>query len=476
MRSYGAELLACSKGTQWKASLLILEEMSVSRVEMNSVIWSEVLSSMAKARHWRRALSLLMEVEENAPKDATIVLYNNLITAMGTHWSRALAILHRAQQRHLQPTNITLNSLIAACSQGADWAEAVNLFFDRSIAIADLVSLNTAIAACGNAGRWDAALRLFRSCASRRKILAGESFDIVTWNAIAGACAVGQQWKLVLSMGAEMTRHNLEPNILTFNTMLKSCAQAHRWPLALAVFAELQQSSCRSDIITYTTVLSALEVASHWQKAVKLYFHELALSGIETNVVASNSLLAACAAGQQWELVTQLVLAVDRLAPHDPFTYGIVSNMLQQGSQWRPMLALLQQASCHTSHLGFLRANVIAACEQAYHSLVPVVSLLGTGRRVSSSLDLRRGLPFQAANVTINAVSQRGAKKTKQVTLDEALWVVLQQSVWAGRVWDISPANLLAAASLPSAEMREAQSLLRLMKAAGQKAAAKPAC
>ena len=451
VRSYGAELLACSRGARWTASLLLVEEMWTARLQLNPVIWSQVLASMASARHWREALSLLLEVETHSPDDATIVLYNSVIKSMGSRWCEAFSIWNRAHERRLQPTVITLNSLLSACSLSARWASSISLLYQDLVVSSDLVSLNSAIAACRNAGRWDVACFLF-SQAGRHRGLTSKPVDIVTFNATASAYAAGQRWQRVLELYARMATDSVKPNTTTFNTIMTSCSNARRWPFALAVFNDLRESSCQGDIITFTSLLSAVETASFWRQAIRLYFHQLRAMGLKANLVANNSLLAACSAGRQWELVMQLGCGRDQrdhLHPRDALTYGILGNMLQRGGHWKLMLALLQQFAQPPKILLTLAA---ATCEKACHSWTPVARLKPCRLGAISTSDLKRCLPFEIACV----------KTVKQhVYLDEVLLAVVQHSVRVGNTWDI-PVDMPAAASLPSVAVRESLSVADL--------------
>ena len=442
VRSCGAELLACSKGAMWTTSLFIMEEMQVARLEMNSIIWSEILASMASARRWRQALLLLSEVEQHNVRDATMVLYNSAIKAMGSQWSQAFQILHRARQRQLQPTVITLNSLLAACSLAACWEEAIHVFSIRRIATSDLISLNTAMAACRNAGHWDVALRLLRSHAGGSKALRGVRADVVTFNTAMSACANGQRWEMTLALLRRAVRQDIQPNISSFNTAMTACVQAHRWPLAIILFAQLQRNDCQGDIITFTTLLSAMESASRWQQALQLYFHQLPASGLKANAIANNCLLATCAAAQQWEMLIELAVGRDQLQPKDPLTYEILGQMLRRVSHEGPMLMFPHYVECPHAIAG-----------KGAHCFNPVKR-----RNAVATAHLRRSLPFQTKSVRIAASKIR----TELTSFSDVLVSVVQNSMLAGMTWDVSPTLLLEAASLPAAEMRRVLNAVNL--------------
>ncbi|CAE7851096.1 unnamed protein product [Symbiodinium necroappetens] len=431
LRSFGAELLACSRGSLWTASLVLVEQLRAARLQMNAVTWSAVLTSMASARRWQSAFSLLQEVEEQSPHDATIVLYNNMITAMGPRWLQAFEILCRARRRRLQPTVVTLNSLLAACSLGAEWSMCLRLLGTTSFGSSDLMSLNTAIAACRNAGRWDIAWLLFTRQAglqrkSTRKANA-KSIDVVTCNTTASACADGQQWQLVLVLHKHMANRFIKPNTTTFNTMMASCAKARRWHYAVDFYRQLQESSCRSDIITVATLLGAAEASSRWQLALRTYFHYLLSTVLKPNVVANNSLLAACAAGQQWEVAMQLACGEDHLSPQDFLTHCILALMLRRGSHWKLMLALMAQEKVGQESAPFFQTLASSVCEQTCHSWT-FLRRTRSDAVLTTSL-LRLSLPYQIASTKIAA----NAGTSKPGNLRDMFVSVVQQSTWAGK-------------------------------------------
>ena len=454
LRSFGAEMLAYSRGSQWTASLVLVEELRAARLQMNAMTWSSVLTSMASARRWQSACSLLQEVEEQSPHDATIVLYNNIITAMGPRWLHAFEVLRKALERRLQPTVVTLNSLLAACSLGAEWSRCLRLLSTTCFGSSDLMSLNTAIAACRNAGRWDIAWLLFTRQAglqsqSTRKVSA-ESIDVVTCNTTASACADGQQWQMVLVLHKHMANRLIKPNTTTFNTMMASCAKARRWQYAVAFYSQLQESSCQTDVITFATLLGAAEASSRWQQALRTYFHHLQSTALMPNVVANNSLLAACAAGQQWEVAVQLACGEDHLRPQDFLTHCILGLMLRRGSHWQLMLAFMAQEKVCQESAAFLQTLASSVCEQTCHSCTPLRRTRSDAIPTTSLL--RFSLPYQIASTKIVA----NAGTPKHANLRDIFVSVVQQSTWAGKVGDSCPVDLLESANLPSAEMREA--------------------
>ena len=472
LRSLGAEMLACSRGSLWTASLVLVEQLRAARLQMNAVTWSAVLTSMASARRWQSAFFLLQEVEEQSPHDATIVLYNNMITAMGPRWLQAFEILCRARGRGLQPTVVTLNSLLAACSLGAEWSMCLRLLSTTSFGSSDLMSLNTAIAACRNAGRWDIAWLLFTRQAGLQRNTTRKattkSIDVVTCNTTASACADGQQWQLVLVLHKHMANRFIKPNTTTFNTMMASCAKARRWHYALDFYRQLQESSCRSDIITFATLLGAAEASSRWQQALRTYFHHLLSTVLKPNVVANNSLLAACAAGQQWEVAMQLACGEDHLSPQDFLTHCILALMLRRGSQWKLMLALMAQEKVGQESAPFFQTLASSVCEQTCHSWTPLRRTRSDA--VPTTSLLRLSLPYQIASTKIAA----NAGTSKPGSLRDIVVSVVQQSTWAGKVWDACPVDLLESASLPSAEMREALCATDLALATKQKSEKRP--
>ncbi|CAL1132868.1 unnamed protein product [Cladocopium goreaui] len=122
VKSFGAELLACAKGSMWTLSLSKLDEMKNLHIQPNMVVWSEIVASVAAERHWRIALDLLRRAEAVGAHPE--VVYNSVMTAFGGDWQKAVLVLEASASKRLQPSVVSLNSILSACAVAANWAKA----------------------------------------------------------------------------------------------------------------------------------------------------------------------------------------------------------------------------------------------------------------------------------------------------------------------------------------------------------------
>ncbi|CAK8997072.1 Pentatricopeptide repeat-containing protein At2g31400 [Durusdinium trenchii] len=284
---------------------------------------------MAAKKHWRMTCQLLHEAEVSLRQDTSIVLYNCAMLSV-EDWQKAVLLLEAATLQDLQPSVVSLNSLIAACAAAAAWEKALHVFSSSASLEGDLTSLNSAMTACRNATRWDVVLGLFKAQGHRLPM----SSDVITFNIMAGACAAVHQWQQAITFLQDMLQHALTPTSSTFNTLMTGCEQAQQWWRAFVLYEKMQHLGIQADATTHGTLLSAMERANHWQHAAYAL-----CTGVFSNRALLNGVLNASSSSGQWELTLQLLHSGHET---DMLSFGTTALALAKGHHWQHIVALLE--------------------------------------------------------------------------------------------------------------------------------------
>ena len=114
-------------------------------------------------------------------------------------------------------------------------------------------------------GLWQQGLTLLENAKSERKHV-----DAVTYGALVGACARGQQWRPAVALLSEAESCRLHLNVVTCNMAMGACATAGEWQVALDLLSDVV-ASAQPDLVTYNAAINACKEASTWHSAMELF-------------------------------------------------------------------------------------------------------------------------------------------------------------------------------------------------------------
>eukprot|EP00439_Symbiodinium_sp_Y106_P068200 s540_g11.t1 len=133
--------------------------------------------------------------------------WNTAIAEQGRtkHWRSAIQLLEQGEENRQHPNTVTLNAVMGACDRASQWQCALSFlhgFRGRSLQ-PDVVTYNTALSACSKGSRWQLALALHR---------AGPGFAAAP---ALRACSQGQQWQRGLEFLRSLRAEDLDLRALT---------------------------------------------------------------------------------------------------------------------------------------------------------------------------------------------------------------------------------------------------------------------
>lgn len=188
LRTYGIVVSTCAKAGHWReASNLVLREMPARGVSPDAATYGAVLDACGKRGRWKEVLAL-MEGMFRAGLTPTVGMYNNAITLCGGGGRAQVAVDLLDQMEAapgLTPNVASVNSVMTACQQAGEWERTLELLrrLEASPEVKPNVrSFNVAIKALGDSGDCDAALALFREM-----LAAGIAANVDSYSSVAGA-------------------------------------------------------------------------------------------------------------------------------------------------------------------------------------------------------------------------------------------------------------------------------------------------
>ena len=134
-------------------------------------------------------------------------------------------------------------------------------------------------------GLWQQALGLLETAQEQRK-----RTDAVTYGALVGACAKGQQWRAAVSLMSEADSLRLHLNVVTANMAMGACAALGEWQVALAMLSDVV-ASAQPDLVSYNAAINACKEASAWHTAVGL-FQEVQLRRLRADAITLGAVMS----------------------------------------------------------------------------------------------------------------------------------------------------------------------------------------
>ncbi|CAE6935029.1 DEGP10 [Symbiodinium sp. CCMP2592] len=199
-----AAAAACGRRRQWQRSLALFQEACARRLPWDAGLLQAVLSALAEAKQWERAMSLLTYQE--APDLAAC----NAALRACPDWQLSLLMLHDFRHSGLAPDEFSFASALSAASRRSAWEAALVL---RHEMVLDSVSADAVVFGI-----------------TQGSALAGKGFSLLVADVVEaaeacglsvlepsspqpfylGSCSEGQQWQAQSSSSLSVTIYSWE--------------------------------------------------------------------------------------------------------------------------------------------------------------------------------------------------------------------------------------------------------------------------
>ncbi|XP_019053332.1 PREDICTED: pentatricopeptide repeat-containing protein At2g22410, mitochondrial isoform X2 [Nelumbo nucifera] len=302
-------------------SLESAELLFNSMTHRTMVSWTTMVVGYVKFGHLDAARKLFDEMPE---KD--VVPWNAMISGyvQCNRRKEALALFHEMQAMNIKPDEVTMVSLLSACSQlGAlDVGVWIHHYIEKH-SIWINVALGTALvdmyAKCGNITK---ALQLFQEIPGR---------NALTWTAIIGALALHGHAQDAISYFLEMIDTGLVPDEVTFLGVLSACCHAGLVDEGRRFFTEMKSKFKISPKLKhYSCMVDLLGRAGFLHEAEEL----IDSMPMEPDAVVWGALFFACRTHGNVAMGEWAASKLLELDPHDSGIYVLLASMYVEANMW----------------------------------------------------------------------------------------------------------------------------------------------
>ncbi|XP_024382492.1 pentatricopeptide repeat-containing protein At5g10690 isoform X2 [Physcomitrium patens] len=230
---------------------LVFEELEVAKQEhgqLNHIIMNAAVMACVACKDIDRALALYDEMVEPGGCGVDNVTYGTLLKGLGEarRLDEAFDLVEllesgRAPGRHVELTDVHLNTLVNACAHAGDALRA------RGV--------------------------LLRYRSSVRKT----GLTTLTFNLLIKGYSRSDNPLEALKLMDEMRSHNLQPQRVTFNSLILACVRGGDLRRALQLLSAMKEEAKRlntsrllPDVVTYTTLLRGLADAKDLQGIIDM--------------------------------------------------------------------------------------------------------------------------------------------------------------------------------------------------------------
>ena len=224
--SFGAALACMERATQWPVALELLDLARAEGVSPDAACYASAASAVASGggpTGWERGLALLKEAEASGLSIAGSAWEKVIVGAAGAS-RRGVDTARRLVRDELvprghAPTPRLRTSLLAACTRGRRWRDALELLDE--VDKPTVAEVTAAAAACGASRRPDAALALLP-----RLQEGGLAPDARALHTFAWAAGRGARWPQALEVMRSMNASGLSLTATDFYGMATALCES----------------------------------------------------------------------------------------------------------------------------------------------------------------------------------------------------------------------------------------------------------
>lgn len=295
----------------------VFEDMT----ERDVISWNSLLSGYVRLGQMRKARALFEDIPNK-----TIVSWTAMIsgyTRIGCY-TDALEIFRQMQMLGIEPDEISIVSVLPACSQlGAlEVGKWIHRYSDRKRLLQSICVCNALIEMYVKCGCIDQALQLFNRMLER---------DVISWSTmIAGLANNGKAGEAVV-LFQDMQRAQIEPNGITFLGLLSACSHAGLWNEGLKYFDFMRQEySIEPGIEHYGCLVDLLGRAGRLDQALD----KITKMPMKPDSQIWGSLLSSCRSYCNLEIAIIAMEQLSELEPDDAGNYVLLSNIYADLGRW----------------------------------------------------------------------------------------------------------------------------------------------
>ncbi|WOK95793.1 pentatricopeptide repeat-containing protein [Canna indica] len=243
----------------------------------------------------------------------------------GNRCKEALSLFEVMKQSNVKPNEVTLVSLLSACSQlGAlDQGRRVHAYIKENEVTEDICLQNALVDMYAKCGCTDVAMQIFDGMPSK---------DTHTWNAMIGGLAANGHGSEAMSLFNQMRElGGAKPDSVTFMVVLCACSRSGMVKEGLACFDLMSGLyGIVPGVEHYGCLVDLLSRAGFIEEALDL----IKKMPAAPNYLIWGCLLAACRIHGKIELAEKIVQNIVELKPDDEGAHVLISNLYAEACRW----------------------------------------------------------------------------------------------------------------------------------------------
>ncbi|KAG9459408.1 hypothetical protein H6P81_003916 [Aristolochia fimbriata] len=238
----------------------------------------------------------------------------------------AFALFQEMQLSGIKANEVTLVSLLSACSQmgGLDQGTSIHAYIEENNVKQDVCLGNALVDMYAKCGSIEMALSVFHSMPVK---------DTFSWNAIIGGLAANGNGRMAIDLFTQMERlgSNIKPDHVTLTAVLCACTHSGLVQEGYKYFNSMSSVySVTPRIEHYGCMVDLLGKAGLVEEASK-FIDEMP---IEPNLVIWGSLLSACRVQHKVDLGEKIAGKILEMDPKEEGAHVLISNIYAESGRW----------------------------------------------------------------------------------------------------------------------------------------------
>jgi pentatricopeptide repeat protein len=248
---YTAVIDACAKAKLWRKALSLLEEMQQQGIEPSEVTYSVTISACGNGGQWRRALDLL-DLMKSKGMSVNVITYNAVLTA-----------LSKASRQHARHISKVSTDDTTSVRMGFRKSQVTKVADDDTDDDDDDMDMSMPLD-----GLSPKALAILADMRSD-----GIEPDGFCYSSAISCCGAEGRWKEALDLMETMKRGGprTRPNRIAYTAAISACGKAGKADQALELFQAMKNEGLSADRVAYNTLFSALRVAGDADRTFELW-------------------------------------------------------------------------------------------------------------------------------------------------------------------------------------------------------------
>lgn len=357
-KDYGNMLRLAGVKSDWQTALTLIQEMSKSDIEIESVQYNTALAVCVGAGRISEARTLLDAMELRGGV-ADVITYNTLMKGYAKAGSldECFEIFERLKEKNLSPSQVTYGILLDGCINGDKVDRALELFEDikKSGCQLNTILYTLLIKGFARSGDCKQAMNVYSHMQTEKSI----SPDLITFSILIKANCDSDRIEEALVLLGDMVSGGLKPDEVVFNNLISGCAKQGNAKLGKQLFADMIASRVRPSNATFSILIRMFHQSKNLEEAVEMIKKEPQKHRVEPEPRLFLQLIQCCIRERQGRRAVEVYeILCERTLPTQAMHSSILSTC-RKLHMYDTAAEILQIAASKGAYVSQLDTNSI---------------------------------------------------------------------------------------------------------------------